>query len=122
MITLLNKCLPTLICFMFQKFVTEFSSFYIAFKISLLINGLRFPLIAFCLRCACFFNISVQIMQKFKNSFSSREMDWVSNLTLREFKISFILKFRARKFYIRRNNNKVDSIETGRIVIVHLLP
>ena len=24
------------------------------------------------------------------------------------------------KFYIRRNNNKVDSIETGRIVIVHL--
>ena len=23
----------------------------------------------------------------------------------------------SRKFYIRRNNNKVDSIETGRIVI-----
>ena len=28
----------------------------------------------------------------------------------------------ARKFYRRRNNNKVDSIETGRIVIAHLLP
>ena len=28
----------------------------------------------------------------------------------------------ARKFYIRRNNNKADSIETGRIVITHLLP
>ena len=28
----------------------------------------------------------------------------------------------SRKFYIRRNNNKVDSIETGRIVIAHLLP
>ena len=28
----------------------------------------------------------------------------------------------ARKFYIRNSNNKVDSIETGRIVIVHLLP
>ena len=27
-----------------------------------------------------------------------------------------------RKFDIRRNNNKVDSIETGRIVIVDLLP
>ena len=27
-----------------------------------------------------------------------------------------------RKFYIRRNNNKVDSKETGRIVIAHLLP
>ena len=26
-----------------------------------------------------------------------------------------------RKFYIRRNNNKVDSKETGRIVIAHLL-
>ena len=29
---------------------------------------------------------------------------------------------RSRKFCIRRNNNKVDSIETGRIVIAHLLP
>ena len=28
----------------------------------------------------------------------------------------------SRKFYIRRNNNKVDSTETGRIVITHLLP
>ena len=28
----------------------------------------------------------------------------------------------ARKFYIRRNNKKVDSIEIGRIVIAHLLP
>ena len=27
-----------------------------------------------------------------------------------------------RKFYIRRNNNKVDSIETGRRVIGNLLP
>ena len=27
-----------------------------------------------------------------------------------------------RKFYIRRNNNKVDSKERGRIVIAHLLP
>ena len=27
-----------------------------------------------------------------------------------------------RKFYIRRNNNEVNSIETGRIVIGHLLP
>ena len=29
---------------------------------------------------------------------------------------------RTRKFYIRRNKNKVDSIETGRTVIVDLLP
>ena len=28
----------------------------------------------------------------------------------------------SRKFYITRNNNKVDSTETGRIVIAHLLP
>ena len=27
----------------------------------------------------------------------------------------------SRKFYTRRNNNKVDPIETGRIVITHLL-
>ena len=30
--------------------------------------------------------------------------------------------FRSRKFYIRRNNNKVDSIEIGRIVIANLPP
>ena len=29
---------------------------------------------------------------------------------------------RSRKFFVRRNNNKVDSIETGRIVIAHLFP
>ena len=29
---------------------------------------------------------------------------------------------RSRNFYIRRNKRKVDSFETGRIVIVHLLP
>ena len=28
---------------------------------------------------------------------------------------------RAGKFYIRRNNNKVDSIETGRIVIAEVI-
>ena len=28
----------------------------------------------------------------------------------------------SRKFYIRRNNNKVVSVETGRIVSAHLLP
>ena len=28
----------------------------------------------------------------------------------------------TRKLYIKRNNKKVDSIETGRIVIAHLLP
>ena len=28
----------------------------------------------------------------------------------------------ARKFYIRSNNNKVDSIETGHMVIAYLLP
>ena len=27
-----------------------------------------------------------------------------------------------RKFYIRKNNNKADTIETGRIVIAHVRP
>ena len=40
--------------------------------------------------------------------------------------ILFIYKYwnfiRERKPCIRRNNNKVDSIETGRIFIAHLLP
>ena len=30
--------------------------------------------------------------------------------------------FPSRKFYIRRNNNKVNSIKTGRIAIADLLP
>ena len=28
----------------------------------------------------------------------------------------------SRKFYTRRNNNNANSIETGRIIIAHLLP
>ena len=28
----------------------------------------------------------------------------------------------ARKFHIRRNNNRAESIETGCIVIAHLFP
>ena len=34
----------------------------------------------------------------------------------------FIIMVYARKFYIRRNKIKVDSIEKGLIVIAHLLP
>ena len=33
-----------------------------------------------------------------------------------------IILVRTRKFCIRRNNNNVDSLETGRIVTAHLLP
>ena len=32
------------------------------------------------------------------------------------------VELKSRKFYIRRNNSKVDSIETGRIVTAHLFP
>ena len=34
----------------------------------------------------------------------------------------YIVLHEARSFYIRRNNNKVDPKETGRIVIAHLIP
>ena len=36
--------------------------------------------------------------------------------------ISFESYLEPRKFYVRRNNNKANSIETEPIVIVHLLP
>ena len=36
--------------------------------------------------------------------------------------ISYDKFLSPRKFYIRRNNSKFDSIETGRRVIAHLLP
>ena len=32
------------------------------------------------------------------------------------------MKEQPSKFYVRRNNGKVDSIETGRVVIAHLIP
>ena len=34
----------------------------------------------------------------------------------------FIALIELRKFYKRKNNNKVHSIETGRIVKINLLP
>ena len=37
-------------------------------------------------------------------------------------KLHLWLLLRSRKFYIRRINNKVDSIKTGRRVIAHVLP
>ena len=49
-----------------------------------------FPLTVFRLRGACLFNVSVQILQKFKNPFSSGEMDWVCNSTLKEFHLKII--------------------------------
>ena len=35
---------------------------------------------------------------------------------------TFRLSKYSRKFYMRRNSNKIDSIEIGRMVIAHLLP
>ena len=34
----------------------------------------------------------------------------------------YVGKILYLKFYMRGNNNKVDSVETGRKVIAHLLP
>ena len=36
-------------------------------------------------------------------------------------KLHILNYMKTRKLYVRRNNNKVDLIEIGRIVIVHLL-
>ena len=33
----------------------------------------------------------------------------------------FLIFISTRKFYIKRNSHKVDSIETGSILIAHLL-
>ena len=47
-----------------------------------------------------------------------------NDISLSVSKISFInlTIITSRKFYIKKNNSKVDSIETGRIIIAHLLP
>ena len=44
---------------------------------------------------------------------------FISNILVHDRQVP---KFKPRKLSIRRNNNKVDSIETGPIVIAHLLP
>ena len=80
---LFNKCLLTFICFVFQKFVMEFSSFHNSFG-NFLIDK-RTVISHYCLPITwCMFNVSVQILQKFKNPFSSREMDWIFNLALKD--------------------------------------
>lgn len=47
---------------------------------------------------------------------SYKPLDLVEELTR-----LFIL-FKTRKFYIRKNNNKVDSVEARRVVIADVLP
>ena len=52
-----------------------------------------------------------------------REIKPPAIMKLREFAFEKLKNLiLARKFYIRRNNNKLNSIETGRTVIAHLLP
>ena len=51
------------------------------------------------------------VLQFFNNGFRFSENLFLKNLFVK-----------SRKFYVRRNNNKADSIETGRRVIAHLLP
>ena len=36
------------------------------------------------------------------------------------FNSNILYSVHSRKFYIKKNNNKADSIETGRIAIAHL--
>ena len=53
------------------------------------------------------------------------EVAWVLVSSETQVRLQIILDpdyLSARKFYIRRNNNKIDSIERGRIVITHLFP
>ena len=61
-----------------------------------------------------------------KNSFFPSAIIKWNNLdpSLRNFKSVSVFKEKStsRKFYIGRNNNKVNSIETGRLVIAHLFP
>ena len=40
----------------------------------------------------------------------------------KQYLIYFKQMLQSRKFYIKRNNNKVDSFETRRVVISQLLP
>ena len=79
-----NACLLlSVLCF--KNLLRSSVLFIIASEISLLINGLWFSPIVFRLSGTYLYNASVQILQKSKNLFSSGKMNWVPNLTLKEF-------------------------------------
>ena len=54
-----------------------------------------------------------------QNVFSCFLSNFVAKIFFKKSLLGLLL---ARTFYIRRSNNNVDSIETGRIVIGHVLP
>ena len=54
--------------------------------------------------------------------FLSYQSGWIVYPFTVTSKFQLSLSFDSRKFYVRRNNNKVDSIEEGHIVIADLLP
>ena len=69
------------------------------------------------------------LLKKMEHIFSFKDITmrdslWVSPKKLGKAQYYQISKqvLYARKFYIRRNNSKADSIETGCIVTAHLLP
>ena len=61
--------------------------------------------------------------EKFIQNLDSNKVHEHNMISIRMLKIcgKSIIKSFPRKFYIGRNNNKVDSIETGRIVVSDLL-
>ena len=72
--------------YIFKNLLRRSVLFIIAFEISLLIRDLISPYcLPFTWRIFILLNVSVQILRKFKNPFSSGEIDWVPNLTLRKF-------------------------------------
>ena len=54
--------------------------------------------------------------------FYIKKQDFSASISEASENVYLFVFISSRQFYIRRNNNKVDSIETGRIVIANLLP
>ena len=64
---------------------------------------------------------SCEFSEIFKNTFFTEHLWPTDSEHVKIIKI-YMMKFNARKLYIKRNNNKVDSIETGCVIIADLFP
>ena len=109
-----------------QKFITNYGSFITNYD-----NGiLQITAVLLQITTMGYY----KLRQKFITNYDKKLLQIMAALIFKKFKIitnyvqfyyisrQFLVLLQTRKFYIRRNNNKVDSVDTGRIVIADLFP
>ena len=108
-----------------SKRKTNYLIFFFNKQYSIINNGNEIPSILHPKTVKSLSNIifTGKDTEKFIQNLDSNKVHEHNMISIRMLKIcgKSIIKSFPRKFYIGRNNNKVDSIETGRIVVSDLL-